>query len=236
MDEYLRQRLDEIAERIQSRPAASKSTPRFVGQVYDGGSMPDGIERVYLTRPCSIDGVPSEGATGTITPDTTRSIPVVVLGATPEVGDNLIAEAVGGRWVSRIGSGEGTVPCVPCGFPMSDLTLSYVRRPGFGSDGTATLTYDSATATWTSPCLFDTKIILKCGVDYLTRTDIQLDIEIYNGGSSCVGAVLTRVTTKNPPGSSARIILGTYVCSPLMLEFSVPGPFSGGYSDLTITE
>jgi len=85
---------------------AFPGAPRFVGQVFDAGAMPDRTDRVFLLHPVRLDGVESEGSGAGLIVDASRSIPVVVVGSrAPEAGDLLVAVSVGGRWVAdRLGA------------------------------------------------------------------------------------------------------------------------------------
>src|SRR5438045_494673 len=79
---------------------APRGTPRFLGRVVNRGAIPNQTGRVYLVNPVHLDGVESEGATASISVDSSRTIPVLVIGTKPPaVGDLLIALSVGGRWV-----------------------------------------------------------------------------------------------------------------------------------------
>jgi len=85
---------------------ASRGAPRFVGRIHDAGAIPDRTDRVYLAHPVRLDGAELEGGPASLVVDSSRSIPVVVIGSrSPEVGDLLVAVSVGGRWVAdRLGS------------------------------------------------------------------------------------------------------------------------------------
>ena len=74
---------------------------RRLVQVYDGGAMPTAADRVYLTHPVELDGAETEGGAASPYVDTLTTIPVVVLWHAPAVGDQLVATAVGGRWVAE---------------------------------------------------------------------------------------------------------------------------------------
>lgn len=106
----LRARLDRLlaaADRLdRDRPGG---VPRYLGRVYSGGALPTAVPRVYLTRPLALAATESEGSAVTLTPDTTRSVPVLVLGpGVPAAGDDLIARQTQGRWVAGFG---GTAQC-----------------------------------------------------------------------------------------------------------------------------
>jgi len=80
----------------------SRGAPRFVGQVFDAGAMPNRVDRVFLVHPVRFDGPELQGSAASPTVDASRAIPVVVVGSrAPEAGDLLVAVAVGGRWVAE---------------------------------------------------------------------------------------------------------------------------------------
>src|SRR3954466_3604522 len=90
-------------------PPAPRGTPRFLGRVVNGGSMPTQTERVFLLEPVRLDGSETEGATASLLVDGSRMIPVIVLGQTPpQPGDLLVAQAVGGRWVAQAGASSSS--------------------------------------------------------------------------------------------------------------------------------
>mgnify|MGYP001066916753 FL=1 len=121
--------------------SSAAATPRFVGRVVDGGSMPSTTDRVFLVNPAILGGAETEGGAATIAVDASRTIPVVVVGSTPpKVGDLLIAFAVAGRWVARLGAAAPSITCGSCSIPRRDLTLSL---------------FDGATGTLSVPMTFN---------------------------------------------------------------------------------
>lgn len=80
---------------------ASRGAPRFVGQVFSGGAIPDRVGRIFLVHPVRLNGAEHEGGAASLSVDASRVIPVVVVGSrAPEAGDVLVAVSVGGRWVA----------------------------------------------------------------------------------------------------------------------------------------
>lgn len=99
----LRDRLGAHEDRLDTcgSEAVAFSSARLLVQVYNGGAMPSAAEKVYFTHPVLVIGAETEGGAGTFSVDTTTTVPVVMLGGIPSVGDYLIAYSVGGRWVAE---------------------------------------------------------------------------------------------------------------------------------------
>lgn len=117
--------------------------PTYLGQVYNGGSIPTAAGRVYLTRPVSVAVNDVENSTPTFTPDTSLSVPVLVLGGVATAGTNLLAENVDGRWVAEVlaasGCSSGTLvfTVTGCsGAALSGATVSVTGPGGFSASGT----------------------------------------------------------------------------------------------------
>lgn len=112
------------------------ATHRQAVQVYDGGSIPTTVPAMYLTRPMGIGVAETEGATSSLSVDTTRSIPVLVLGPeVPVAGDRLIASTISGRWVAGMQGGAADTPtCSPCSIPLFNLRGTWVTA--FTTTGT----------------------------------------------------------------------------------------------------
>ncbi len=151
----LRDRMSVYEDAVDRAGAgADYGSARLLVQVYNGGSMPAAVPRVYYTHPVLATGTVSEGAAATLTADTATTVPVVVLNKVPSVGDYLVAYSAGGRWVSEeTGSGGGTPtdPCSPCAIPEENLTLSWTNL--IGGNGSATMTYSSTPSkSWTTGC------------------------------------------------------------------------------------
>lgn len=138
-DEFraLRNRLGPLADAIdradRDRP---QGVPRYAGRVFSGGAIPTSIPKVFVTHPLAFTATESEGSTPTLTPDTSRSVPVLVLGpGVPVAGDDLIARQVQGRWVAGM---SASAPPVQCG------TITYTIRGCFGNllSGATVTVYD----------------------------------------------------------------------------------------------
>ncbi len=130
--------------------AQPNGSARMVVQVYDGGSIPTVSERVFFTHPVLATGSETEGTAATLTVDSDTTVPVVVLGKPPSVGDYLTAYLCGGRWVTELLTVSGpqcyVATCAVCGIPKGNLTLAL-------TDGTIltcidTTPYTPATLTW----------------------------------------------------------------------------------------
>ena len=99
---------DRIAAYEDALDASGGAAPpfesaRLLVQVYNGGAMPSAPELVYFTHPVLVTGAETEGGAGTLTTDTATTVPTIVLGHVPSVGDCLTAYALGGRWVAERG-------------------------------------------------------------------------------------------------------------------------------------
>jgi hypothetical protein len=78
---------------------------KYLGTVFNGGSMPTANPAWYLTNPTQVSGAETEGASFTTELDTGTQVPVLVLGSAPAVvGDILPARMISGVWVAERGS------------------------------------------------------------------------------------------------------------------------------------
>jgi hypothetical protein len=137
----------------RSFAAGGRGTPRFVGQVFDGGSMPRRLESVYLLHPIVLEGPESEGAAAAIRVDTGRSVPVVVIGSRqPVAGDVLIAHSLGGRWVAD--GGINNFPnCNPQSSACPGIRYAVNGTVDDPVNGTQPLVYDFVHNAWYSAWL-----------------------------------------------------------------------------------
>jgi hypothetical protein len=87
---------------------------RCLVSVYNGGNMPSQPNSVFLTHPVDLDGAEVEGGAASPNVDTSGTIPVVVLWNAPQVGDLLVASAVGGRWVATRDGCQTTICVTAC--------------------------------------------------------------------------------------------------------------------------
>ena len=203
----------------EEHTGAGRGTACFVGQVYNGGSMPQGQGITYLLHPLLLSGGETEGGTDTPQVDTSRSIPVVVLGSRQvAVGDMLIAHSVGGRWVA---DGGVNLPncnpqCVTC--QQNRYTVSGTVNDGI--NGTQPLVYDFVKQAWYSKWLpFTSSSSLLTGIG-------QSPCSIGNGTGYYYYWLNNPNSSTNPlvanlflPGQSCRLNSGQLVTA----FFSFPG-------------
>jgi hypothetical protein len=219
-------------------PATIGSPPRRLVQIYNGGAMGNAPDLFYLSHPVELDGSEIEGSTGTPTADTTQSIPVVVLGHAPSVGDILPAFSVGGRWVAEWGgTGSQSFPCSPCTIPNQNLTISWVNSlTGNGSD---TLVYNSSGPTWATGCSggagVGNQLLFK-----LLCTLGQIELRVYYFISGfCPTGQATYCSNLRTAGS--QLFLSSYTCgSGFTLVFtstrvSCPTISGSGFTSFIIT-
>jgi hypothetical protein len=207
-------------------------TPRLLVQVYNGGSMPNAVPRVYFTHPVLAYGTETEGGSYTLSADTATTIPVIVLNKVPSVGDYLTAYSVGGRWVSEeTNGGSSGIPCSPCSLPTSNLTVSWTN-PILGN-GSATMTYTASPESWTTGCC-DGGIYFQL---FCTGSSIELRAYFFTSGSCPTG---TTSYCSNLGSAPLQLTLSNHTCSPLSLTFTVNGTdcptlFSDGNTRFTVT-
>lgn len=145
MDDFriLRERQSAPDAPIGERP---QSGNWFVGQVYDGGSIPTTVPKYFLTRPARPGGTESEGSSTSFDVDADASIPVLVIGPrAPVAGDRLVAHAIDGRWVARFGKQDsgGTFPSPNCPCNPTPQVMLFT-----GSTGCSSIDFPNATLRW----------------------------------------------------------------------------------------
>lgn len=175
----LRDRQRKAEDQIDKTRPKKGGTPTFAGQVYNGGSMGSTTPLWYLTHPVEFSGNECESCSYSPTADTSKSIPVIVLGGVPSAGDILLAEMIGGKWVAEEGgcSVKFTVLCVST--PVSGATVT-VKNGGTtvasgttNGSGVVTLNIPSAgTYTVVVPAVgsctagYSGSLALSCGGSY----------------------------------------------------------------------
>jgi len=231
----LRLRSRKLCESATLAPAtalASRGTPRFLGQVVGGATMPSATDRVYLMNPVRLDGGDAEGAGASLTVDATRTIPVVVIGEVPpQAGDLLIALAVGGRWVAESRSSSSPLlSCSPCNIPRKNLTLSWTNSM-IGA-GSTSLVY-APPGQWNSSCSNQLLFSLAC-----PGSRVMLSVTYFLSGNCPTGQSQSCVSPGYDPFT---LSLDGSTCSPFFLQYTVTGAgcpvlWSSGYTSLSITE
>lgn len=234
-DRVLRDRLQAYSralDRQTQQPVLFMTSQQLV-QVYDGGSMGSAPDLYYFTHPVLATGPEAEGDTATLIVDTVTTIPVVVLGHVPSVGDYLTAYAIAGRWVAERGglSGFSSTSCLPCNIPNEDLTVSWVNL--LSGDGSATMTYTTGPSAWTASCV-DDGLIFKLGCN---SGNIELRVTFFIAGDCPDGESDFCSNLGVPP---LALTSGSYTCSPFSLSFAVsedecPAVYGGGNTQITIT-
>lgn len=138
-------RQGDIQDRVRARRLGDHP-PVYLGQVYNGGSIPTTAGRIALTVPASFAGNETENATATITTDGTRTVPVLVLGTAPGTGQNVLARNVNGLWVTQLRSSSGGGTCSVGSLPfnvkgcngsnLAGATVSVTGPGGYAQLGT----------------------------------------------------------------------------------------------------
>ena len=198
--------------------------------------MPATVPAVYLTHPVLLSGPETEGGSGTLTVDSATTVPVVILGHVPSVGDYLTAYAVGGRWVSERGTrsgGEGTgTTCEPCTIPNEDLTLSWTNL--LSGNGSTSLTYNPSGPIWESGCADEgLMFLLQC-----TSGSTELRA-IYFTSGECPSGDTNYCSNLRSEGQS--LTLASSTCSPFSLTFTVtesgcPALYGDGNTQFILTQ
>ena len=233
----LRDRMGALEDALdRASQGTSSSSARLLVQVFNGGSMPSAVPRVYFTHPVLATGTVSEGAAGTLTADTATTVPVIVLNKVPSVGDYPVAYSAGGRWVSEeTGSGGGPVyeTCSPCSIPETNLTISWVNL--IGGNGSATMTYSSTPSkTWVTGCC-DGGLYFEL---LCNSGNIELRAYFFTSGSCPTG---TTEYCSNLEASPLELTLTAHTCgSGFSLTFSCtsagcPTLYGDGNTQFTVT-
>jgi hypothetical protein len=216
-----------------SSESSFKTARQFV-QIYNGGSMPTVVDRVYFTHPVIVSGTEIEGGTATTSVDTATTVPVVVLGQVPSIGDMLVAFAVGGRWVAERGTGLGGagIVCSPCTIPAENLTISWTNL--LTGDGLGMLTYSRMPSpSWATSCVDNgVEFTLAC-----TGGEIELRVYFFVSGICPTGET---DYCSNLQESPLTLTLTDQTCSPFGLTFTVgesscPTVYSLGNTTFVIT-
>lgn len=185
----IRNKIDALADKINFLDSGrSEGAASFVGEVYDGGNIPTVGDRFYLVRPVGLDGSAAEGESGTATPDTSRSIPVYMLGPQRMYpGDRVIAYSVGGRWVSRNG---GSVDCLPTCQSCPGNKYAVVGSVLDPLHGSVPIRYNFASGGWYSDPLafFDERVSTYPGPANSGAFEFVPGSDCYIGGTRSGGS------------------------------------------------
>lgn len=219
-------------DRQTGQPKPFITARQFV-QVYNGGSMGSAADLIYFTHPVLATGAETEGGAAVLTVDTATTVPVVVLGHAPALGDYLTAYAVGGRWVSERGgaSGVGFTTCFPCAIPNENLTISWVNI--LAGNGSATMVYTTGPAAWKTGCA-DGGLLFSLSCN---SGNIELRVVFFLSGSCPTGQSNYCSNFGVPP---LALTLSGHTCSPFSLTFTVgengcPTIYGAGNTTFTIT-
>jgi hypothetical protein len=226
----LRDRQAALADRIDRALAVQGGgTDRMLVQIYNGGSMPSAVPRVYLGHPILVSGDEVEGGPVSYAIDAATKVPVVVIGHKPSAGDLLVAYLVGGRWVAErkatpAPGGCAATLCAPCAIPKTNLWLAFsipdkCTQVGTGTvletapDGPMAYTQCGGVDTWTycynwkqltcSPTV--TYYVLQCSAGVVT---------LYYGVTSTGSCVSCPSSL-----SAADWSLGDTTCSPFSISY-----------------
>lgn len=214
-------------DRLAAAPPAP--TDRMLVQVYDGGAKPAASGRVYLGRPAVVSCDPSEGAVYTVTVDASRSIPVVVFGRPPSVGEVLEAHRIGGVWVAERRALAAAVRCGACSVPRADLTFTFTNT--LLGTRSAPMVFNGANQ-WATGCVNNIIFRLTCD----PRAGMYFTATFFSGGSCPTG---TPVSCTGPGASPLGLTLLVQSCDPLLLQYSAT-PCSAlsaqGYTIFTVTQ
>ncbi len=211
---------------------ATFASARMLVQVFNGGSIPSAVPRVYYTHPVVATGAEAEGGLVTLSVDRVTTVPVIFLNRVPSVSDYATAYAVGGRWVvdETISSSGGLVTCSPCNLPTSNLTISWTNAFGNGS---APMLYSASPQQWITQCV-DSGLTFKL---LCTSGGIELQATYYTSGG-CPGG--TSQFCSNLRSSPLELTLSSSTCSPLSITFTVgasmcPQVYSLGNTQFVVT-
>jgi len=121
-------------------------TPRQLVQIYNGGSMVSQPDHFFLSHPVYLNGVAAEGGLGGPSVDVSQTIVVDVIGKAPSVGDQLVAYAVGGRWVAELTSSQeqgGCIQFIGCNNTPLQGVILYIYASQGGALKAGPLTSDA---------------------------------------------------------------------------------------------
>jgi hypothetical protein len=200
----------------------------FIGRVRDSGSMPTTTGKVFLVNPVRMDGLEAEGSRPGVWADSSRSIPVVVVGSVaPKAGELITVHASGGRWIAEFGGRPASLPCGSCNIPRGNLTLTLAN--GLMGTRSVPLLFNGVDE-WSSGCVNQLNFRLNC----------RAGTEFFSASHYSVGPCPTgQAATCTSPGTSPLgLTLTNQSCDPFLLQYTTsfcPGLAGQGYTRFTIT-
>jgi hypothetical protein len=188
-----------------------RGTPRFIGQVASGGAMPNTLDHIFLVHPVRIEGGESEGAAGATLVDSGRTIPVVIVGTLlPNIGDFVVAQSIGGRWVAELNGTPGSpVACSPCAVPRRNLTVSWNNVL---TGGGAVLLMFNGSNQWKSGCANQLVFTLAC-----QGGSLVFSVSYFPSGGCPDGASQSCESSSAGPYGLTVV---QQVCSPYLLSYA----------------
>lgn len=214
---------------------APASTPSFIGQVVAGTTLPTVPDVWYLVNPVEIDGPEGEGAAPAFTADSTRKVPVLVIGdRAPKLGDMLNVFGVSGKWVAEVGCGAVKDNCPGGGTLCVALTSTCAGDAGSYSvvvkpHGSSTVV---ATGTPTFPPFSQTASIcftLPVGSYDVTATKAGCDSKSWSAQAVTCGAT-TNLAAVVACAANTAVVFSIKGCGSAPLPDAVityTGPDSG---------
>jgi hypothetical protein len=226
----LRGRVGRLEDAIdRARQDRAEGVARYVGRVFNDGSIPATVPRVFATHPVRFSVAESDGATPTIDVGS-ASVPVLVLGPrVPVAADVVLAKQVQGRWVAGL---PGTAPvgpvvsCLPCDIPASalTLTLTYINQGGTHSTAVIPLSYTPGPpASWESgvATIADYGGFCVALGSYVTQHKFTLTClpNPLTGDPNSKTIVDHFFNIPDPCGNTYRFVPSSFTCSPYYIDF-----------------
>ena len=130
-------------------PGLLSEYPLLVGRVYGNPTVPTNNSVFVSINPVDVSGIESEGETGIITVDGSRTILVYLMGSKPVVaGDYVICRFLGNRWVAeRLGTSISGISLPGCPCVLVPTTLSMTSSKPSSNN----LIFQNATFVYAAP-------------------------------------------------------------------------------------